>query len=424
MSSDRGSSKRGHGLRRIAEEFARNARLFGFGLLAQTFSAATNFGLVVIAGHVLGASGLGTLLIGFAAYMLLLGFLRALVTEPLVASSSGREPAEKASSARAALTLALVTSVAAAGLLTAIGIALPTRIGRSMLLFAPWLAPALIQDLGRSIVFRDRAGRSAVFSDATWLLTMAAAAPFAFTSESDWVVVASWGVGAVPGAGVALGQLRWRPVPLGRAVEWWKLEARPLARWLGVQALLFNVVAYATVLLLAGILGSRDYGGLRAVQSVFAPLSLLGPALALPGLPLVSRLVVDARRRALRVAAEIAGLITAVTGAYVVALYAVPDVLVFLFGQEFAAFRSIMIPIGVGQLLAAPAFGLTLFLKATQRGRTLLWLGTLNVVVYLVLTVVLGLAFGLSGAAWGAVGTGAVSAAALLFVFRRSTWNS
>ena len=356
------------GLRRIVARFARNAPTFGYGLLAQTFSAATNFGLVVIGGHVLGASGLGTLLIGFAAYILLLGFLRALVTEPLVASSSGGELSDMALSARGALTLAAVTSVAAAGVLATMGFVLPTRIGHGMLLFAPWLAPALMQDLGRSIVFRDRTRMSAVFSDATWLATMAMATPLAFEWGTDWGVVACWGVGAVSGAGVALGQLRWRPISVRRAMAWWKLNARRLARWLGVQSLLYNVVSYATVLLLAGILGSSDYGGLRAVQSVFAPLTLLGPALALPGLPLVSRLFVDARRRALRVAAELAGLVTAVTGVYVIALYAVPDVLAFLFGQEFAEFRSIMIPIGIGQLLAAPAFGLTLFLKAAQRG--------------------------------------------------------
>src|SRR3954447_4115873 len=118
MSSERGFLKRGSGvvgLRRMAAQFAGNAPPFGYGLLAQTFSAATNFGLVVIAGHVLGASGLGTLLIGFAAYVLLLGFLRALLTEPLLASSSGRDLAEKVLSARAALTLAVVTSVSAAG---------------------------------------------------------------------------------------------------------------------------------------------------------------------------------------------------------------------------------------------------------------------------------------------------------------------
>ncbi|MGB7588854.1 MAG: hypothetical protein WBM00_09115, partial [Solirubrobacterales bacterium] len=341
------------------------------------------------------------------------------MTDPLVATSSQRDTAEKTWSARAALTLALVTSIVAAGLLMGVGILLPARIGRGLLLFAPWLAPALVQDVGRSVVFRDQTGRRAVFSDATWLLMMAAAAPLAFASGTDWAVVACWGVGAVSGAVVALYQVAWRPIHLSHAVSWWKLEARRLARWLGVQALIYNVVSFTTVLLLAGILGSSDYGGFRAVQSVFAPLTLLGPALALPGLPLVSRLIVDSRKRALRVAAQLAGLITAVTCVYVIVVYAIPDVLVFFFGQSFADFRAIMIPIGLAQVLAAPAFGLMLFLKAEQRGATLFLLGTLNAVVYLVLTVTLGSAFGITGAAWGAVGTGTVSVVALMFTFRR-----
>jgi O-antigen/teichoic acid export membrane protein len=405
--------------------FVRNAPSFGYGLIAQTCSSATNFGLVVIAGHVLGPSGLGTLLIGFAAYILLLGFLRALVTDPLVASSSGHDAAKRASSARAALTLALFTSAAIAGVLTVFGILVPTRIGHGMLLFAPWLVPALVQDLGRSIVFRDRAGRrSAVLSDTTWLVTMALAAPLAFVWGSDWAVVACWGIGALFGALVALSQVRWGPVSLPQALSWWRVDARRLARWLGAQALLYNIASYATVLLLAGILGSGDYGGFRAVQSVFAPLTLLGPALALPGLPLVSRLVVDAPRHALGVAAQIAGLITVVTGVYVAAFWAIPGVLAFFFGQDFTDFQTLIVPIGLAQVLAAPAFGLTLYLKAKQRGATLLWLGTLNALVYLVLTVALGSVSGVSGAAWGAVGTGAVSVVALMFVFRRSAWPS
>jgi hypothetical protein len=103
---------------------------------------------------------------------------------------------------------------------------------------------------------------------------------------------------------------------------------------------------------------------------------------------------------------------------YVLCLYAVPSALGIFFGHGFNDFRTIIVPIGLGQVLAAPAYGLTLFLKAQQRGGTLLWLGTLNAVVYLVSTVALAAAFGLSGAAWGAVGTGVVSLLALAFTFR------
>src|SRR2546423_143063 len=170
-----------------------------YGLVAQICSSATNFGLVVIAGHVLGPSGVGTIFVGFPAYLLLLGLQRGLVGEPLVVRTSGDSPAGRAIRARFALTFTLAAALPAAAILAGIGLVLPARFGRGMLLFAPFLVPALIQDLGRSIVFRDRSGSSTALSDATWLFAMVAAAPVAFEVGSDWAVVGCWGVGAAAG---------------------------------------------------------------------------------------------------------------------------------------------------------------------------------------------------------------------------------
>src|SRR4051794_17855369 len=139
MSTEHGVPRRGFGaqvLRRVTAVASRAAQSFGSGLIAQTCSAATNFGLTVLAGHILGASGLGTVLIGFAAYILLLGFSRSLLTEPLVTSSSGRGLSERILSARSALVLVLTATVAAAGLLAALSVVLPAQMGRGMLLFA------------------------------------------------------------------------------------------------------------------------------------------------------------------------------------------------------------------------------------------------------------------------------------------------
>ncbi len=75
------------------------------------------------------------------------------------------------------------------------------------------------------------------------------------------------------------------------------------------------------------------------------------------------------------------------TGVYVVFLYSFPGVLMFFFGKDFVSFRSIIVPIGMAQLLMAPTFGLTLFLKAQERGRTLLWLVTTTAFLRLTFTV-------------------------------------
>ena len=404
----------------VAADLRRSAGSLGYGLVAQILSAATNLGLLVIAARVLGPAGLGAVSVGFAAYLLLLGFERGLLTEPLIATSSAKGALARVATARLAVTVALAALIPASALLAAIGVVLPARVGLGTLLFAPWVAAALVQDLGRSILFRDRSGPSVVLSDATWLLAMAMTAPIAFKTHSDWAVTGCWGAGAVAAAAVALWQIRWTPAPLKGALGWWRSEAWPFGRWLLGGGALYGAVSYASVIALVGILGAMEFGGLRAVQSVFAPLTLLGPAIALPGFPLVSRTLTVSTRWALTVAAALGGVITLVTAAYLVILYAFPGVLGIVFGHEFDDFQSIVVPIGIGQLLLAPSLGLTLFLKAQQRGRTLVWLVTLNAVLLLAFSVVLGSYFGLEGAAWASAIAGAVSGIALMAALHRT----
>lgn len=411
-------------LRVFAADALRQAGFFGYGFVAQGCSSATSFALVLVAARVLGPAGLGTIYVGFAAYLLFLVFEQALLTDPLIASSAARDSSERASTARFSLTLAVLAAVAAGAILALVGVAIPGRLGRGILVFAPWLAPALIEQIGRSVLFRDGRAKSAALADATWLLTMVASAPIAFATRSDSAVVGCWGMGAVAGAVVALWQIRWRPTPLRDALSWWKSEAWPFGRWLLLGGTFENVASYASVLALAGILGSTDYGGLRAVQSVFAPLTLIGPAIALPGFPLVSRVLAISARRALAVASQLAGVITVVTGSYVVIFFAFPSFLTLVFGDKFGEFQSIVVPIAIAQLLAAPRFGLTLFLKARQRGRTLFWLATLNAFLLLTFSVLLGSFFGLKGAAWAGAVAGVFVGVALIAALRLATRES
>lgn len=345
--------------------------------------------------------------VGFSAYLLLLGFTRGLVTSPLVASSAADHPGARLDKARSAVTFTLTVACLAACCLGVLGAALPPRLGTGILLFAPWLVPALVQDLGRSIVFRDLRGRSTVLSDAAWLVVMAALAPLALASHSGWIVAACWGAGATFGAGTALKLIGFRPTAIRQSVGWWRSDAWPFGRWLFLSGSLYSVSSYASVLALAGILGARDYGGLRAVQSIFGPLTLIGPAITLPGLPLMSRAIAESSTRGLGLAWRLAGLVTAVTAVYVGLLYEFPDILGFAFGGAFRAFQGIILPIGVGQLLAAPRVGLTLFLTAHRRGRALSGVGAINALLLMALSIVLGSTFGLRGAAWA----GAVSSA-------------
>jgi O-antigen/teichoic acid export membrane protein len=394
---------------------------FGFGFASQTCSAATNFGLVVLAAHVIGPSGVGIVTVGFAAYLVVLGLVRGLVSNPLVARTAAANPIERVETARFAMSLTAVTTLVASSALAGAGAALPGEIGQGILAFAPWLIPGVLLDLGRSILFRDGRGRDALFADGTSLLTMAAMAPIALAIRSVWSVTACWGAGALMGTAVILVAVRWRPSSLIHSFHWWKSVAWPFGRWMLMAGILYNAASYASVLALSGILGSRQFGGLRAVQSVFAPLTLIGPAIALPGLPLISQAAVDSPRRAFGIACRLAVLATFVTGAYLGVVYALPDVLSFVFGDEFGEFQSIMVPIGIAQLLMAPASALMLLLIGQQRGRTLLWVGTLNACLLTGCSVLLASIFGLTGAAWGAVAGTALGLLVVVIAVRSGT---
>src|SRR5438132_14378480 len=82
----------------------------GWGLVDQGFSSATNFGLSVLAGRLLGPGGLGTVFIGFAAYLLILEFQHSLLQDPLAITAPA---AEDVSPVRSALTIAFAYQVAA-----------------------------------------------------------------------------------------------------------------------------------------------------------------------------------------------------------------------------------------------------------------------------------------------------------------------
>ena len=264
--------------RRIPADLSSSASSFGYGFLAQIASAATNFGLVVLAARALGPSGLGTISVGLAACIVLFGVQRGLLINPLVARTAACDVEERAVTAYLSLMLALVGATLAAASLTAIGLALPSQLAQGILLFAPWVVPFLLQDLARSVLFRDGQGKTAALASLTWLLVMAVTAPIAFATHSAWAITGSWGLGSIAAAIVALPRIHYKRSPFIAAREWWKTQAWPFARWMLLSGTLYHLASYASVIALVTLLGASDFGGLRAIQSVFAPLTLIGPA--------------------------------------------------------------------------------------------------------------------------------------------------
>jgi len=379
-----------------------------WGLVDQGFSSTTNFGLTVVAGRLVGPKGLGVVYIGFSLYLFALSFQRALVTDPLIVSSAPLSAARREAAGRAALTLVLTGGLAATMLMLLLSRVVPGPVGRGLVLFAPWMVLGLAQDFWRALLFRNGRGAAAALNDGVWVATMALIVPIAWLNRSEWVIVATWGAGASIGGLLGFAQTKMRPVRPGIAWLWWRQEASALGRWLGVENALLAAQAQVLIIVLAAVLGARDLGGLRAVEAVFAPMTLVGEAMGLPGLPLLSQSLatsyVDARRWARRLSMLTVGIVLtylAIAGSVRTHL------LSLVFGDSFKSFSNLVLPIGVAQLIFAGGSGFWLLAKAASRGRALVLARALGSSTSLVAASTLASAQGLTGAAWGlTLGTG------------------
>jgi O-antigen/teichoic acid export membrane protein len=236
------------------------------------------------------------------------------------------------------------------------------------------------------------------------------------------MIAACWGLGALAGTVLGVAQLRLRPARLGDAVTWWRYSGWPLGRWLGLDSSITVMKAQVLVFCLAPILGVNDLGGLRAVEAVYAPLTLLIQALELPGVPHIADELKRSQRAARSYAARLSALALGLVLAYLLIL-GIPreQVLAFVFGSSFTSFSSLVIPVGAAELLGASTIGLGMFIKADRRGRSLIVYRLVGAVATFAVVVSLAHRSGLQGAAWGFVVAAAVAGATVISLALRES---
>jgi O-antigen/teichoic acid export membrane protein len=391
-------------------------RKLAWGFLDQLFSSATNFGLSLLGGRLLGVSGLGIIVIGFSAYLIVLSFQRALLSEPLIIISSANDPEIRRRGTRSSISATVGLGLTAAAIFALLGLSLGGEIGLGLLCFAPWLLPALLQDLWRTILFRDGRGGSAAVNDAIWVVTMFACLPITQSFKEEWAVVACWGLGSLAGAILGFGQVR-----SGAAdprITWaWFRQAWSIGRWLAAENSVYTVASQIVIFVLVGLIGAAAVGGLRAAQSIFAPLSILWPAIALPGLPLIKNAIEESHAAARALSLKLSIVLLLLTGAYLVAASLNRGALLTgVFGEGFARYAGLIWPVGIHQLMTAAAGGHSLLLKALRMGKWILLSRTFTSIVTLVTLVPLSLRFGIVGGGWAmALGTSVGTISIIVF---------
>src|SRR5262245_36052186 len=321
-------------------------------LLDQAFSSGTNFLLVLLAARTLGPAGLGTVTIGFAATLLyLLIVQRALVTDAITVKTSAAPTDVRRASTRSGLTVLLVAGVAFTAAMFAVSTVAPGPFGVALGAFAPWIAAVSVQDYWRYTLFREDRGLAASVNDAIWLAAMALATLAFWPLRSPAEVVSVWGVGATAGAITGLLQTWVRPGPLLASLARGGREIWPLARWFGAERLAAGIATKGATLIVAALVGTSERGGLRAVESLFAPLTLLIPAMSLPGLPAVTRAMSSSRGEGRGLALRLSALVVGIAGGYFAVLLAIwavdGNVLGAVFGMSFERFAGLIAPIAL-----------------------------------------------------------------------------
>jgi O-antigen/teichoic acid export membrane protein len=371
-------------------------------LTDQVLSSTANVALTVMAGRMLGPGGLGSIAVGFAMCLAALGFLRSLLIDPLVASSSALEHDERDAQTRSGLTLGLVGAAATSFAALAVGSVIPGYVGHGVLIFAPWAGAFLLLELARVLLFRDNRGRAAAVNSVVRVSVMAASLPLITTSHSEWVISAWWGGPAALGAVLGFWRLSVPMTRPGLAYSWWRSHAWPFARWLSLEAVVSGVGEQATMLLLALQLGAEGLGGLRAVITLFTPLTLIVPAFHVFGLPQLARRLGKSWASARRLATGLC-----LTGAILTGIYVIPAALAArwllstVYGKSFTEYAGAGRAMAAGALVAAGTVGYGIFLRAQRRGRAVLTSSTAASVASLVFAVPLAAVFGVEGAAWG-----------------------
>lgn len=385
-------------LRSIGGRARRLTSLVGWTAIDQFFFALSNLVITLAIGRSGGAEALGQFTIVFSAYLLALGCGRALVSEPLL--TVPRQGADHDRLAESATNTLVIGWAVGAGMAVAV---IGLLLGRGeFVLMAVALPVVLLQDNLRYQAFRRGRPAMAALLDGGWLVGTVALWPVITNSGQVETALVCWAAAAVVGLGFGGWVFRPRFSSARVALNWWRREARGLARPLLVDSIIYTLSAQSLIIVVATMLGDDELGVLRAGQVYFAPLGLMLTAfgvLAVPFLAQRPRLMTG--RMSLRLAAIFgasAGLVC------VVVVVAEPFLRELLFRDSIVVPGLIIGVLAAQVTVSGASTGPVVVTKARRRGIDIVRARLASAVVGVVLLVVATAMFGLVGTAWALAG--------------------
>jgi O-antigen/teichoic acid export membrane protein len=338
------------------------ARSFAWSGADQVLSSLSNVIIAIAIARAGGAAGLGRFSVAFACYLIVLGFNRQLVAEPLLSlrwhPTSPNKPHESPALGASILYLAVAS-------LVVLGIGVAT--GRvEFVVLAPLLPGVCVQDVERYIAFRRQQQRLPAALDGLWVVFSAVFCYWVLRSGSPAVAIAAWGLAG--GISAVFGAIRLRLVPARPSVSirWWRREARRLGGFLTLASIAYTVGGQGVLLGIAATIGVEALGQLRTAQILLGPAGLSTTAFSFFILPRLIRREgeITTRNSGLMSIAAATIAVSACGASIVIA----PMVSRLVFGQATAVALILLIPLSVQLVFEAAASGFSLPLQVKQRG--------------------------------------------------------
>ncbi|MDQ4039620.1 MAG: hypothetical protein M3313_15025, partial [Actinomycetota bacterium] len=265
----------------------RNRALLG--VSDQLVNSGTNFLVTFLAARWLDVGQFGALVVALAVVYGVIGLQRAIIGDPLVVHASAMpSDARKqviGDATMAAFWLGLLASLAVV-LLWVTGI----PVLRELVWFAPWLPMVLVHEAGRYGFLSEQRPGQALITGLVWAAVQTAGFIIMWLTGDVGVpaIVASWGAGALAGAGISFILARRSPLR-GQARRWFR-QSRHLSGWFLPTAVVDQVQNQSVVILVGALLSLAAAGGLRATQLIILqPAQTLMVALTALIVPWVTR---------------------------------------------------------------------------------------------------------------------------------------
>ncbi|HVF53257.1 MAG TPA: hypothetical protein VNC78_06570 [Actinomycetota bacterium] len=268
----------GSGRRRVA-------RRATMGLIDQSVSSLTNFGVGLVLARTVSARDFGVFSIVIATYTILVGLGRALNVEAFTARLSWSSQDSWAGGVRSATGATLVVGCVAGLGMILLGLRSSVVLSGPLVALGFTLPGLLLQDAWRHAFFAQGRGSKALINDLSWAGLLLAGFGLLLAAGKGgitWLVLA-WGIAATGAAFIGIFQSSVVP-HMGHSVSWWK-EHQDLAGRYFAEFLAMTGALQLSYYVVAAFEGLHATGALRGAQLLLGPFNVLFMAAGLVAVP-------------------------------------------------------------------------------------------------------------------------------------------